>query len=375
MRTEIHTKTQVHNAGPHSNPFQQSRNVFIVSNDEDRPGRSFDDLFEDPDAEQHQAPPETRDSKPIELEQESAGWDEYDLPDFVTPDDLSPAEPAAIEPLTPERQMSNVNVIGAVQPISDSEFEPSFENSSVSEVTAEPEFVPPMDAFSTCGQSASYSAPAGRLYRSIGAEGPAAAMAIPALAAAPTAAGPIRISSDSVNPATQNAPSPAAPLSRPVATAYGRTATLDDKPASADDDVASTKSPRLTLRPSAQAAGLTYNGAAVVILASTILVGFVDALVNHRLGWLTGIALVASSIYAALHVRLADLWAPAILAPLGFMAATLTAGQLTRGSSGSWFVREGYMIFRSLAVNAPWIIGATVISAGIAYWRRRQTQA
>ena len=98
MRTEIQTKTQVHNAGPHSNPFQQSRNVFIVSNDEDRPGRSFDDLFEDPGAEQHQAPPETRDSKPIEFEQESAGWDEYDLPDFVTPDDLSPAEPAAIEP-------------------------------------------------------------------------------------------------------------------------------------------------------------------------------------------------------------------------------------------------------------------------------------
>jgi hypothetical protein len=110
----------------------------------------------------------------------------------------------------------------------------------------------------------------------------------------------------------------------------------------------------------------------VVIIAATVLVGFIDALLNHRLGWLTGIALVASSIYAALNVRLTDAWAPAILAPLGFMAATLTAGQLTRGSSGSWFVREGYMIFRSLAVNAPWIIGATAICAAIAFWRRRQ---
>jgi hypothetical protein len=106
-------------------------------------------------------------------------------------------------------------------------------------------------------------------------------------------------------------------------------------------------------------------------MASTILVGFIDALLNHKLGWLTGVALVASSVYAALNVRPVDAWAPAILAPLGFMAATLTAGQLTRGGSGSWFIREGYMIFRSLAVNAPWIIGATVICAGIAVWRRR----
>ena len=125
------------------------------------------------------------------------------------------------------------------------------------------------------------------------------------------------------------------------------------------------------MRISGQVAGLTYNGAAVVIMAATILVGFVDALLNHKLGWLTGVALVASSVYAALNVRPADAWAPAILAPLSFMAANLTAGQLTRGGSGSWFIREGYMIFRSLAVNAPWIIGATVICAAIAFWRRR----
>ena len=375
MPTDIHIKTQVHNAVPRSNPHLQSRNVSIVSNDEDRPGQSFDDLFEDPDAEPRQAPSIARDSEPIEIQHEPDAWDEYALPDFVTPADSSPSESAPIELPPAERQMSNVNVIGAIQPITESELEPSFDNSRVSSGPAAPEFVPPMDAFGTGWQPATDTAPAGRLYRSTGAEGPAAAMAIPALAAAPASAGPIRISSDSASQTPQTAPSQAPPLSRPVGTEYGRAAVVDSQTSIPVADSTSEKSPRLSLHPSVHAAGLTYNGAAVVIFASTILVGFVDALLNHRLGWLTGIALVASSIYAALNVRLADLWAPAILAPLGFMAATLTAGQLTRGSSGSWFVREGYMIFRSLAVNALWIIGATVIAAGIAYWRRRQTQA
>ena len=210
-------------------------------------------------------------------------------------------------------------------------------------------------------------APAGRLYRSSGAEGPAAAVAIPALDR-----DPIRISTDPVaSPAAAYQPAgPASPSSdRSPSTAFASSALLEDE---LDESPAPpSESPRSSMRISGQVAGLTYNGAAVVIMAATILVGFVDALLNHKLGWLTGVALVASSVYAALNVRPADAWAPAILAPLGFMAATLTAGQLTRGGSGSWFIREGYMIFRSLAVNAPWIIGATVICAAIAFWRRR----
>jgi hypothetical protein len=209
----------------------------------------------------------------------------------------------------------------------------------------------------------------GRLYRSSGAEGPAAETAIPAMDS-----GLVRISTDpTAQPAaayrSATSQSPDAPDRSGSTFAAAGIGFTDEEPA--DSVEAPAASARHSFRVSAQPTGLTYNGAAVVILAATIVVGFIDAILNHKLGWLTGVALVASAVYAALNVRIADAWAPAILAPLGFMAATLTAGQLTRGSSGSWFIREGYMIFRSLAVNAPWIIGATVICAGIAFWRKR----
>ena len=378
MTAEIHMKTQDVLAGLYSNPLEQSRNVGTVSNPEDRP--AFDDLFEDPDPAAEvrvpTPPPAITPSHPADTV-----WnDELDLPDFVTPAaDASVAHslPAAPhdEP-TPVREMSNVNVIDAVGSIPDPSNDAAPAEHPQSAVYGGPEFVAPMEDFNSGfstpveGQSPSTPhspAPAGRLYRSSGAEGPAAAVAIPALDR-----DPIRISTDPVaSPAAAYQPAgPASPSSdRSPSTAFASSALLEDE---LDESPAPpSESPRSSMRISGQVAGLTYNGAAVVIMAATILVGFVDALLNHKLGWLTGVALVASSVYAALNVRPADAWAPAILAPLGFMAATLTAGQLTRGGSGSWFIREGYMIFRSLAVNAPWIIGATVICAAIAFWRRR----
>ncbi len=377
MKVEIHMKTQVHKGDLRSNPMTQSRNVWAVSNDEDRIAPSFDDLFEDPDVPAHPQPSEVATPQPTDRDssEERAVWpDDFDLPDFVTPVDSSPDARPAPELAVSERHMSNVNVIGAVQPLEAEGANAEIAQNMPLDNDYAPEFVPPLDAFATGAGSATSRVSSGRLYRSAGAQGPAAAMAIPALAGA--SAGAIRITPDArTSQPIISTSSPAEPLTDPrdrsAAATYARENTSEAE-TSPNADESSASSPRRALRPSAHPAGLTYNGAAVVIIAATVLVGFVDALLNHRLGWLTGIALVASSIYAAINVRVTDVWAPAILAPLGFMAATLTAGQLTRGSSGSWFVREGYMIFRSLAVNALWIIGATAICAAIAFWRRRQ---
>ncbi len=331
-------KTQVHLDDLCSNPSEQSRNLATVSNPEDRPAPSFDDLFEDPDQMLASQPPQMS----------------------------SPA--------------SNVNVID-VSSSSVDESAVKVVNEPVEREVNAPEFVAPMEEFNSGFMApviddAPVSVPTssgGRLYRSSGAEGPAAAVAIPALDR-----GPVRISTDpTLAPRPDLPPSVAADPSPDfdagVAPVQPRPSAYANQPDAASDEELDrpADSPRRALRTAPEPAGLTYNGAAVVILAATVLVGFIDAILNHKLGWLTGLALIASSIYAALNVRLPDAWAPAILAPLGFMAATLTAGQLTRGSSGSWLVREGYMIFRSLAVNAPWIIGATVICAAIAFWRKR----
>jgi hypothetical protein len=120
-------------------------------------------------------------------------------------------------------------------------------------------------------------------------------------------------------------------------------------------------------------AGLTWTGVFVVTTAATVLIGVADALITGRLGWLTGLALAVSGIYSAFVVRRVDIWAAVIAPPLAFLAAVLTAGQLTLDSAGSLLLREGYMVFRSLATNAPWILGTTLACLVIVLVRRRRT--
>ena len=177
------------------------------------------------------------------------------------------------------------------------------------------------------------SAPAGRvdtgrLYRSAGAEGPATLDAIPAI--------------DPSRPPVGNADEPD---SAPVTAAR-----------SADR-------------------GLTYSGVVVVVGGVTVLVAFAEALVRHDIGWMTGLALLVSSVYAAVAVRRSDIWAAVVIPPLAFLVALLTAGQLTiLGKSGGLLVREGALLFVSLATNAPWILGTTLVCLAIVLVRRRRAR-
>lgn len=170
----------------------------------------------------------------------------------------------------------------------------------------------------------------GRLYRSAGAEGPATLDAIPAIdpGYVPTRSAAVDVVPESTS------------VTRGVAHGGGT--------------------------------GLTYSGVAAVVISVTVLVGIADALITGKLGVLTGVALAVSSIYAALVVRKADIWAAVVMPPLAFLTATLTAGQLTLDAAGSMIVREGYMIFRTLAVNAPWILGTTAVCLVIVLVRRRR---
>jgi hypothetical protein len=163
----------------------------------------------------------------------------------------------------------------------------------------------------------------GRLYRSAGAEGPATLDAIPA-----------------IDPGY--------------------------RPAARVETSAETAAPR-----PGTGAGLTYTGVVVVVVGATALVGLADALVTHRIGLLTCLALAASSIYAAIVVRRPDIWAAVVVPPLAFLAALLIGGQLTLGG-GSKVSAEGFMIFRGLSDNAPWILGVTLVCLVIVLVRRRR---
>jgi len=107
--------------------------------------------------------------------------------------------------------------------------------------------------------------------------------------------------------------------------------------------------------------GLTWSRAALIMVLGTVLAAFVEALLRHSIGSLTGIVLVILTIFCAIRLRREDIWAAVIMPPLAFLAAIVTAGQLTMNRSGSFLSRQALNIVTVLALNAPWILGATAI--------------
>ena len=162
----------------------------------------------------------------------------------------------------------------------------------------------------------------GRLYRSSGAEGPATLDAIPAI--------------------------------DPSYTAAQRVEAVADR------------------RTSLRTGGLTYPGVAVVVIATTVVVAFIEALLRKEIGVLTGVALLGSSVYAALVVRRVDIWAAVVMPPLAFLVATLTAGQLTQTRTGHFFIDQGSLLLLVLGRNALWVLGTSLVCLVIVLVRRRR---
>jgi hypothetical protein len=298
-----------------------------VSSDQGPGAPSFGDLFDDPDAP----------LAAVETPRPAAA------PAEVAPVVAEPAEPtAALEPheepaadvafSSPYTDHAADPGQGADEPQPEEPEAASYAAPAAAAAAAAPGTTRGWDGTVDPAASSSAAAPVntGRLYRSAGAEGPATLDAIPAI-------------DPSYVPRS-------AAVAEPV--------------------------PSSTVAPAAVQGGgrgLTYSGVVVVVVAVTVLVAFADALINDKLGVITGAALAVSSIYAAFTVRRADIWAAVVVPPLAFLIAALTAGQLTLDSSGSLLIREAYMLFRTLAVNAPWIIGTTLVCLVIVLVRRARS--
>lgn len=144
------------------------------------------------------------------------------------------------------------------------------------------------------------------------------------------------------------------------------------------DTVAAADSRRRSGRRSRSAgmsssAGLRAGGVYLIVIGVTVIIGFANAFLGGgSLGWPTGIALLVSSVYAALTVRREDDYSAFLTPPLAFAAAALTAGQLFLGSNESGFLNRIVVAFFSLADNWFWIIGSTLIALIIVLVRRRR---
>jgi hypothetical protein len=131
--------------------------------------------------------------------------------------------------------------------------------------------------------------------------------------------------------------------------------------------------PAELIAPHRPASGLTLLGAWLVVVGATVIMGFADAVVRlGSLGWLTGVGLLAATVYAAAASRRDIMWWTVIIPPLAMAAAAITAGQLTLGGSGSLLVREGFMVFGTLTSTAWWTLGSIIAAAVIVLIRRRR---
>ena len=249
----------------------------------------------------------------------------------------------------------------------------------------------------------------GRLFRSLRAEGAAADGAVPALtldqavglrtvtlgggggdsavatpvsaepAAASTAAASV-VASGATPLATPAAAAPAPPddVHLEYAEVAPRPEIDDGHGQGSDDDQAASlaaASVSASGRGAHAAPGVRATGVWLVVIGVTVVMGFADALVVGRtqLGWLTGVSLLAASVYGALVVRREDAIIAVIAPPLAFFLATITAGQLTLPPTGDLLVREAFMIVTTLGANAIWIFGSTIAALVIVLVRRRRS--
>ncbi len=220
--------------------------------------------------------------------------------------------------------------------------------------------------------------PTGRLFRSLRAEGSAADDAVPALALdevvglrsvslASSSAPKMAPEPETLSGTMPDIPAVVAPVV-PVPVVPAPVEVLD---VSAPPPPATESGPARRSGAHAQR-GIGAGSVWLIVIGVTVVMAFADALVMGQvgLGWLTGIALVVASVYAAFAVRPDDALIAVVAPPLAFFLATLTAGQLTVSTSGDWLINEAFMIVTTLGSNALWIFGATIAALVIVLIRR-----
>ncbi len=346
-----------------------------MSSDQGPGAPSFGDLFEDPDAQPTPplpagAPPRAPVEDDHDLDHESSEAS-HQVAGFESTDD----EPA------PER----VQDVPAASTLLGGEREPTSGSAAARSADTGPQpasghdstmLPPPVPAMAASPAPAPRGTAPADSFVSVapaGARGPVVIAPAVAASVGNAASGRPTAWDGTVDPGVSSAPATRVDTGRLYRSAGAEgPATLDAIPAIDPQHTAARRVEAVLEKPTRGGRGLTYSGVFVVVGGATFLVALAEALLRHDLGVLTGLALLASSIYAALVVRPADIWAGVVVPPLAYLAAVLTAGQLTVDRTSRLLVDEGSLLFIQLGSNALWILGTTAVCLAIVLVRRRR---
>lgn len=116
---------------------------------------------------------------------------------------------------------------------------------------------------------------------------------------------------------------------------------------------------------------LPLSSKVIGILFSVLMLA--AALVDVFLG--RGIGALSGAVYAFLLITFVYLvsidkaWDPVLMGPLIYFFAIAIAGQFTLSGVGSFLMQQSTMLLPTLAFNATWVLGASVVAAALTYLR------
>ena len=116
--------------------------------------------------------------------------------------------------------------------------------------------------------------------------------------------------------------------------------------------------------------GWTYPGVIILTSVAMMLVMALDIFITGDIGLVSNVGLVIVGMIGALKVRTADYQAAIWVAPIAWLIALLTTGQLAPMRGGSFLREQVLHLAYGLAMHAWWILGATALSASVAIFRR-----
>jgi len=118
---------------------------------------------------------------------------------------------------------------------------------------------------------------------------------------------------------------------------------------------------------------LPAKTAVVLILVVPLILGLIEVLLTGRIGIITSLAYSVTLIYLAATIESKHAWDPVVAGPVAYLFITLILGQLTLSQTGSFFLKQTAMLLTTLAFNAPWMVGSTLIAFLITYIRLKRT--